>query len=225
MRKSLWPLLMLISLACLPGRSEAAIFVEEVGAQLVHTAHISVQSTITAVQSINQVLNQILELTGIEGLVLDGGWVGDVQAIGEIIALGQVLVWDLASLEAQIEALFGLEGAPNTAVALNERMSEIRVIIFQSYSYAMRAQVLMQTAFRTVQHLVALVERIGEFIGNMQANQTLAEKQAQMVQILSEQKVTTAALHRAQATEALQGPMVIESLRKINEAMMVDHPR
>jgi hypothetical protein len=73
--------------------------------------------------------------------------------------------------------------------------------------------------------MLAFVDRVREFIGNMTANQNLAEHEGKLSQLLTEQKVTTTALQRAQSTEALQTPMAIESLRRINEAVMADHPR
>jgi conjugal transfer/entry exclusion protein len=209
---------LLLPLASAPNAEAAAIPVVEVGAQLV-------QSTITAVQSVIQVANQVLELTPLDDMVLDGAWVEDMRQLEEVVAMGSHLAWDLASLDAQITALFALEAAPTTAEGLNAHMAEIRGVIVQSYSYAMRTQVLIQTALRTVGHLLALVDRVLVFIGNMQANQTLTEQHGKLAQLLTEQKVTTTALQRAQSVEALQTPVIIESLRRINEARMADHPR
>jgi hypothetical protein len=227
MRRSLLILILLLlaSLSLRLSRSEAAITVIEVGAQLAHTANTSVQSTITAVQSVAMVLNQILELTDVGSFVLEGEWRQDVDLIVQLIGQGQQLAWDLASLDAQINSLFALQSAPTTAVGFNQRMGEIRIIISQSYSYAMRTQVLIMTALRTVQHLLALVARVREFIGNMTANQNLGEHVGTLTQLLTEQKVTTTVLQRAQSTEALQMPVAIESLKQINQRVMSDHPR
>jgi hypothetical protein len=223
-RSGLWVIL-LGSLALGLPRGEAAVPVVEVGAQLANTANTSIQSTITAVQTVAMVLNQVLELTGVGSFVLEGQWRQDVVLIEQLMAQGQQLAWDLVSLDAQIRSLFALESAPTTAIGFSQRMGEIRIIIVQSYSYAMRTQVLIQTALRTVRHLLDLVDRVRDFIGNMTANQNLAEHEGILSQLLTEQKVTTTALQRAQSTEALQTPMAIESLRRINEAVMADHPR
>jgi hypothetical protein len=89
----------------------------------------------------------------------------------------------------------------------------------------MRTQVLIQTALRTVEHMMALIGRVASFIGNMQGNQTLNEGSGKLAQLLTEQKVTTTAIQRAQSVEALQTPLAVESLRRINEQFMSDHPR
>jgi hypothetical protein len=164
MRRSLLILLLASLILGLP-RSEAAIPVVEVGAQLANTANTSIQSTITAVQTVAMVLNQILELSGLDSFVLEGEWREDVVLIEQLVAEGQQLSWDLVSLDAQLRSLFALESAPTTAVGFSQRMGEIRVIIVESYSYAMRTQVLIQTALRTVKHLLALVDRVREFKG------------------------------------------------------------
>jgi hypothetical protein len=218
--------LLLLSLSLLPRLAEAAIPVEEVGPNLVANQTSAVNNTITAIESVIQSGYMLLELTALGELVLNGAsWADDLVRLQEIVHLSQTLAWDLSRVEAQFTALFALEGAPVTSVALAQRAAEIRAVITQSYGYAMRAQTLMTSTLRTVTHMLALLEAVGALIGNLQGNQTLGQTQLKLTQLLAEQEVLTATFQRAQTVDAMTLPLMQESLRRINEQMMADHPR
>ena len=219
-------MLLLLSLSLLPRLAETAILVEEVGLNLVANQTSAVNNTITAIESVIQSGYMLLELTALGELVLNGAsWADDLVRLKEIVHLSQTLAWDLSSVEAQFTTLFALEGAPPTSVALAQRASEIRIIITQSYGYAMRTQTLMTSALHTVTHMLALLEAVGALIGNLQGNQTLGQTQLKLTQLLAEQEVITSTFQRAQTVDAMTQPLMQESLRRINENMMADHPR
>jgi hypothetical protein len=219
-------ILLLLSLSLLPMVAEAALPVEEVGPNLVANQTSAVNNTITAIESVIQSGYMLLELTALGELVLNGAsWMDDLARLEEIVHLSHTLAWDLSSVEAQFTALFALEGAPVTSVALAQRASEIRIIITQSYGYAMRAQTLMTSALHTVTHMLALLEAVGALIGNLQGHQTLGQTQLKLTQLLAEQAVITSTFQRAQTVDAMTQPLMQESLRRINEHMMADHPR
>ena len=83
----------------------------------------------------------------------------------------------------------------------------------------------MMSALHTVTHMLALLEAVGGLIGNLQGNQTLGQTQLKLTQLLAEQEVITSTFQRAQTVDAMSQPLLQESLRRINEAMMADHPR
>jgi conjugal transfer/entry exclusion protein len=109
-----------LSLCLLSGRANAAMSVTEVGANLV-------ANQISAVQNVLMVANQVLDLTAVGTFVLDtSAWAAELRHLQEVVATGSALAWDLVSIEAQVTALFGLEGAPTTATGFEQRAAEIR---------------------------------------------------------------------------------------------------
>ena len=78
----------------------------------------------------------------------------DVTALAEIMAQVDVLSTDIASLQAQVAALFGLDTAPASTSELQVRLARDSPRCGRKcYSYAMRLQTLMRTAIRTIEHL------------------------------------------------------------------------
>jgi conjugal transfer/entry exclusion protein len=183
-----------------------------------------VQNLVTAIQTVIIVANQVLELTGLDEIVLGDDFSGDMEELGAIVREATGLSYDIGSLQAQIQSLFSLDTAPNNTTELQQRLREIRRVVFQSYSYAMRTQTLLATTLRTVQRLVRLVGLIGDFVGNMQANQDLNQMSATVTEQLAKLQVQTAAYERAQSVERLTETLTIESLHRINEQLMSDYP-
>jgi len=88
----------------------------------------------------------------------------------------------------------------------------------------MRTQTLLATTLRTIERLTALVATISDYLGNMQANQTMSQFNATVTEQLSKLQVQTAAFERAQSVEKITVPLVLESLDRIHEQIMSDHP-
>jgi conjugal transfer/entry exclusion protein len=171
------------------------------------------------------VANQILELTGLDDIILGDDFASDMEELADIVQEAQGLSYDISSLVSQVNALFSLDRAPNNMAALRERLAEIRRVTFQSYLYAMRTQTLLATTLRTVQRLTRLVQSIGGFVGNMSANQTLNQVDSTITEQLAKLQVQTAAYERAQSVERLEEALIVESLERITEEIMQDWPR
>jgi len=184
-----------------------------------------VQNVVTAVQTVFMVANQILELTGLDEIVLGDDFQSDLEALGTIVQEARGLSYDMSSLQAQVTILFSLDSAPNSAHELRERLAAIRRVVFDSYLSALRTQTLLKTTLSTVRHLTRLVSAIGAFVGNMQGNQTMAQMESTLSETLARLQVQTAAYERAQSVERLTEPLTMESLHRINDAIMVDHPQ
>jgi len=97
--------------------------------------------------------------------------------------------------------------------------------VSSAYGYALRTQSLILTAQRTITHALRMYEKISELLGNLSGQQNLSQQLTKLVQIETESKVTTNAFHLAQAMERLSEPLILESLDRINEVTMADHPR
>ena len=146
--------------------------VQEIGAQLFHATVTAVQSTISAVEDVIQTASALQELVPLDAILVAEGIAEDLAALADIIRQVDGLSYDIQSLQAQIDALFNLDTAPDGTSALRERLNEIRRVRVQAYTYAMRLQTLMTTALRTVDHLILLVNSIANFLGAKQGMQT-----------------------------------------------------
>src|SRR5262245_40328297 len=154
-------LLLLLGVLMLPRQAHAQVLVLDV-------ANLA-QNGIQALQTIIMVGNQVLELTGVNRLVLDAAFTTDLQQLQDIVTNAQGLSYDLQSRHAQTTTLFELRTAPHGTTALKQRLADIRQVVFACYVDALRAQTLLRTALTTVQHLTGLVAAIEGFLGNMQA--------------------------------------------------------
>jgi hypothetical protein len=202
-----------VSAQFIPGGG--ALPVMEVGPNLV-------QNTITAVQAVLIVLNQLIELTALGGILEFAEDLATIQALAaEAAALG----FDLASLEAQIVPFFSNESEAFTSFQYRETQAEILRLIWQAHYFAMRTQTLIQTAVRTVEHIIAIMGHVAEAIGNLTISQSLGEAQGKLQQLAVEANVRAAAFERAKSLEGAAPGQLITILRNISDARMEDHPR
>jgi hypothetical protein len=184
-----------------------------------------VQNTITAVQAVLIVANQLIELTALEGLVLDGDFSSDLAALNALVSEAGALGFDVGSVNAQILPLFALETAPMTTFEYRQRQIAINQALFQGYGFAMRTQTLIMTALRTVEHIAAILEQVAGAIGNLTISQTIGQSQAKLQQLLTESNVQRAAFERAKSLEGAAPGVLMQGLYNINDAMIADHPR
>jgi uncharacterized protein YqgV (UPF0045/DUF77 family) len=140
--------------------------VTEVGANLF-------QNTITAIESVLQTINMVLELTPVEEVIVGGQLAEDMAALGEVVSSAQLVWYDAQSLNAQIRAMFDLDTAPDTVQGLQLRYQEIQRTAFQAQSFAMRTQTLLLTVFNTIEHVTRLIDSVASLVGNMQGNRAL----------------------------------------------------
>lgn len=183
------------------------------------------QTTITAIEEILSVANQVLELTPLEGIEISGDFASDMADLAAIAREARALSNDLGSLQAQLTSLFGLSGAPNSSRELRRRVAQIRAVVSDAYIYAVRAQTLVATTLHTIQHLTNLVNAIAAYVGNQSANQSLAQYDSALNATLARLQVQTAAFAKAQAADRLEEALVMESLENISIAIMADWPR
>jgi hypothetical protein len=183
------------------------------------------QTTITAIEEILSVANQVLELTPLEGIEISGDFASDMADLAAIASEARALSHDLGSLQAQLTALFGLPGAPNNSRELRRRVAAIRAVVADAYVYAIRAQTLITTTLHTIQHLTNLVNAIAAYVGNQSANQSLAQYDSALNATLAKLQVQTAAFDKAQAADRLEEALVMESLENISTEIMRDWPR
>ena len=183
------------------------------------------QNLIQAGQAIIMVANQVLELTGLDEIVLGDDLGADLGQLQELGQDAQGLQADLANIQLQIALLFDLQTAPNSSAALREQLAAIRQLTWQAYVDALRTESLLQSSVSALRHMVRLIEGLGAFLGNQQANQTLAQMESKLTVELIKLRTQTAAFHRAQALDRLERPLIEQSLRNINDAIMEDYPQ
>jgi conjugal transfer/entry exclusion protein len=176
------------------------------------------------VQTVLMVANQILELTPVDEIILSGEFQSTLEEMSTIIAEVVGLAYDINSLNAQITVLFDLGSAPDSMGGLKERLAEIRQVAYQCHVYALRTQTLVRTTLSAVQHLTRLVDAIGSFLGNMQGNQTVAQLNGTLTEIMAKLQIQTAAYDRSKSVEHITDVMILESLHRINDNIMADHP-
>jgi conjugal transfer/entry exclusion protein len=214
MRKMLGLSVLVVALWSTPAAAQLAVFDAANFGENIITA---IESVLTTIQTILIEANQILELTPLDDIATAGGIAEDMALLGQLAGEAQDLSYDIGSIQAQIDALFHLDSAPDTTNALKERLIEIRRIKYQCYSYAARVQTLLRTALRTVDHLQGLLDALASLVGNMQANQTHAQVSVVATKHLANLDVQIAAFHRAQTVDRLEEFLTIESLGRIND--------
>lgn len=190
------------------------------------TGWTAIQTTIGTAHAILHTGYMMQDLLGITELAVDTGtFAADMAELAGILQEGGQVVWDIKHVQYQVEALFGLRQAPNGTRALNARQAAIRQQMYEVYWYAMRVQALTASIVHTVEHIKHLLARIKGFAGQKQALQNVSESLEGLKQLQARQAVATAAMQRAQTMQAMEGPMVQESLQRINDAILVDMPK
>jgi hypothetical protein len=184
-----------------------------------------IQNTIQAVQAVLMVANQILELTPVDEVILGEEFNNDMGVLGTLLEDAQGLATDLASIQSQITALYGLNTAPTGTRALVQRLTAIRALVWQQRLAAIRTRVLLQTTQRAIQRLQRILSTVGSFVGNMYANQTLAQLETTITEHLAKMQAHTEAFSTAEQVDKLTDPLLEKSLENITEAVSADYPR
>jgi conjugal transfer/entry exclusion protein len=188
----------------------------------IQTSMTAVQTTLTAINTAEIIANQVLDLTGLEAWAVEGTLGPHLQQMYALVLEAQGLAWDVGSLNAQIDALFGLEGAPGTSLEFSLRQQEIRQYLYLSWSYAMRTQTLVRTLLSTVDHILSIYVTLKGIIGNKQGLQSLGQYQAKATQMLAQLDLHTAAMHRAQSVQGINDPLILQSIQHINVGVLGD---
>jgi type IV secretion system protein TrbJ len=194
-------------------------------ANLVQNSIAAIQSTISAVEAVIHTAKWIIDQTPLDEFVAAGDLAADLAQINALVAEAAALGYDVGTLGALVNGLFSLESAPATTTDLQLRLWEIRRQVHTGWGYALRVQGLIQTAIRTISHVLRLYEQITALLGNLGGHQNLAQQLNKLVQLETEAKVATNAFQLAQSLDRLTEPLVDESLQLINETIMSTHPR
>jgi len=182
------------------------------------------QTTVSAVNSVLQVINQVLELTGLPTIALDATTASDLAQLSAILAEAGQIGMDLGGLQTQISTLFNLQTAPASSSELRQRLMEIQNALFLARVYALRVQTLINTLIHTIEHIATLEILIQGFIGNKQGTQTLAQTQIMLNHQQAELKLMLASYHHQDIYERMQQAVIIESLRRMHAAQHADWP-
>jgi hypothetical protein len=191
---------------------------------LVQNTVTAAESTITAVEAVLIEANQILELTPLDGITIqDGLFDSDMSDLAQIATEGMAVIGDLGALKGEVTALFDLSTAPATSTELAQRMSDIRQLVFQVRSYAVRTQALIKTLNNTVTHMQNLVGSIGDYIGGMQGRQSLNQQMAEVNKASAVLAAQQAAFNNAETIAKMEQPLIIESWLLIKQNVMAGY--
>jgi hypothetical protein len=215
MRRIRWLLLGLLLAWTLPASAQLPV---------IDAANLS-QNTISATNLVINTAQWLIDLLPLEAYTVIEAMGEDLALLQELALQAQLIGMDIASIQAQLDALFGLESAPVTSFEWQERVTEINQRIWMVYGYAMRTQTLINTVVRTVEHILGLIEIVAELLGTLSVQQNISQQLAKLHQLQAESNVVTAAFAHAKSTEALAPGVLIQGIRNINDEMMSDHPR
>jgi hypothetical protein len=209
-------MLVLVSVLMLPPPARAQ--------QIVEDPFNLIENTIQAIQLILTVANQLLELTGLDEIVIQDGYAEDIGTLTDMVTEGTALMGDVGTLKAELMVLFDLHTATNTSLTLEARLVEVRQTVFTVRVYALRTQALLVTLTSTARHLQGLVAAIGDYVGNKQGTQSLNQSMAVLNKTQATLATQTAAYQHAEVLAKMEEPLIIESLRRIHAAQHADWP-
>jgi conjugal transfer/entry exclusion protein len=187
------------------------------------------QNTITAVQAVAMVANQIIDLTGMADFVLDER--GSAEWLGFVVNMAChppsfMLSFRLGSICGQFERLFPpKDRLPRTGEEYRLWQEEKEEQIRTSAATAMRAQALIELLGRDSESLVGLLRQIQGVIGNLQGIQVHQQLSAQSNALQLRLQAIHATFQRAVTLKLVDDATTIGSLRRINESIMEGHPR
>jgi hypothetical protein len=177
MRRRLGYLLVLMIACAVPASSQVlgtgVLPVTEVGPTAMNATITAIESTISAIEDVIQSAYMLLELTPLDDIAIAADFAETMGILAALVEEGMGLMGDAEQAQAQIEALFGLEAPPRNLLDLNERMGEIKMVVFETRRYAIRVQTLISSINSAVGHIIRIMELVGGLVGNMQGNRAL----------------------------------------------------
>jgi type IV secretion system protein TrbJ len=212
----------LLLLLCVPAAHAQLVVLDP--SNLAQNTITALESVLTTIETILIEANQIIDLTPLGEIATTGGLLEDMALLGRLVEEGSTLSRDVDALQAQINALFQLDSAPDTRDGLTQRLAELTRLKQDAYSYAARVQTLMRTALTTVRHMQLLLETMAQLIGNLQGHQLVAQHAAAMHKHLANIQVQQATYYQARSLDKLAEGVTIESIRKIQQRRMEDWP-
>jgi hypothetical protein len=116
-------------------------------------------------QNVISLANDALNLLPLPVIEIASDLSADITTLNTIIAEGTQVGLDLSSLQAQLTSLFDLHTAPASSSELLQRVTQIRTLVWQARSYAMRVNTLIQSFQNTLRHIDALIGTIAQLVG------------------------------------------------------------
>jgi len=117
-----------------------------------------------------------------------------------------------------------MDGLADTSAAYRLRRTEVTRNILDSYHYAMKTQNLLGNTVRVVSRMLAFVNHVRGFLGNLQGLQQANEALQEQSRILTQANLQRAAFERAESIKAADEVSAIESLRRINDDVWSNWP-
>lgn len=191
---------------------------------LVYDAAIHFESITTALMTTQTVVNQVLDLTPLDELLILEGYVEDLQLLASLAQDVKRTYRGFTSAQAQFQALFGMSDLPWTHAGYAARRSEVAAAVIETRDYAVCTRNLVFNSLRTINHMLALVSKVRAILGNVQGIGVLQQSQAKLAQILLEGNLTQAAEDQAETMQRADEISAVESLRLINADVFKSWP-
>lgn len=218
-------LLVLLALLAvgLIGAADAQLIVHDPGNASLNSIT-SIQTTISAIENVAQTLNQILELTPVDEIILSEQFAETMALISAIVSEAEGLSYDVAQIQQQVDDLFGRDNIPTTPLDLTVRLGEVQQHVYLMRRYALKVQTLLNTLSGAIDHVVRLVSMVSILFGNMSANQVLIQLTAMTNQQLATHTALTASWQRADMVERLSTQLIVLSLNNIEASRWANWP-
>lgn len=185
----------------------------------------SLQTTITAIESVLQTGYMLMELEPWGSNPLDGSFGSDITELDKIITETQGILFDIRAIQQQTARIFALTSATDNTRFLRDRLLEIRLARAEAQRRARDIQTLPIRIRNVIGRIVGLWDRIMGVIGAKQTGQQVQAMLQQMTHVEAQSQVILAAYQQAVLTDMAERPVIEESLQKINEQLMADWPQ
>lgn len=185
------------------------------------------EAAITAVATTQTVVNQIIDLTPLTQFVVAGGYAEDLDLLRQLLTQANDLQQDIAQLDFLIQILFFIPDPkkPFSSHAFAVQHKEMFKVRHQAHLTAIRVQSLVSTVFRTIDHMLMLLNTVAHTLGNLEIAQTLGQGQSKLQQILLEGNLQRTAMERAQSYDSIGRLSSAAGRQRIQETVMIEHPR
>jgi len=175
------------------------------------------ETAITAVNTASMVFNQVLDLTPVDEVLLaSGDFQEDLDELTHLADEAMGLSWEAAQLSRDYARLFGAENLPDTSYLYALRRAEVTIYLLDGYHYAMKTQTLLKRTVHVVNRMLAFVDHISAYLGNLQGLQRANEASQQLAHLAAQANLQRAAFERAQSMRDANDISSEESLRRIN---------
>jgi hypothetical protein len=232
MRHQRWGVILcLLGLGSLPGSGWAQIPVIESGPLTATSIQTTFQAIIQTIQQIALVADSVTNLTPLAGVVIGEGTGEDLQQMAalaeeamQIGAAANAIGYDVRSIQAQVDQLFGADGWANSLDAYQVKYGRLIALKYESYTYAMKVQALIQSLWHCFHNIQWLLGALKSTIGNLQGTQFVSENLVNLQKLSAQHALNTQAMGRGEAIEKLTEVWMLGSLGTIGNKLFSDHP-